>query len=205
MHSALAIANHFIQQAIDTGIASKDFPPAKVHGLVYLAHGWLLGAAGAPIIKGHVMADHDGIFIPELKEAGCWGTKNVTQLVSVVEMDAQRGIMVEHTPKLMDKNPIIDALVWVWKTYGPLASFKIGEHIKEAGSPWEKVWHDDKRKGDEPRVVPNPAIKAWFRGLTSKRHEQASHSKLTQTQRIELKPKPRLDRTMQLLADRKKS
>jgi uncharacterized phage-associated protein len=196
MHSALSIANYFVQAAIDDGLATKDFPPAKVHGLVYLAHGWLLGSAGAAIFKGQVMADRDGIFVPELKEAGCWGTKNVTQLLSMVQLDERRGVMVEQTPQLAPNNPLIDALAWAWKTYGTLSSFRIGEHIKETGSPWERIWHADDRKGDEPRPVPNPMIRTWFRSLTSKRAEQGRHSKLTQTQKLE--KKPRFDRTMQL-------
>ena len=189
MNSALALANYFIQTAINQGLANRDFPPLKVHGLVYLAHGWLLGSAGAAIVRGQIMADRDGIFLPELKDAGCWGTKNVTQLVSIVEMDAKRGLMVEHTPQLAPGNPTASALDWVWKTYGTLSSFKIGEHIKEAGSPWERVWHDPARKGDEPRPVANPAIRAWFRSLTSKREEQSHTSKLNKTQQLELHPK----------------
>src|SRR5258707_4144908 len=107
MHSSLAIANFFIQSALTQGLAARDFPPAKVHGLVYLAHGWLLGSAGAGLIKVPVMADRDGIFIPELKEAGCTGTKNVTTLVSEVMMDPKRGMMVEQTPQMMAQHPSV--------------------------------------------------------------------------------------------------
>lgn len=189
MHSSLAIANFFIQSALKQGLAARDFPSAKVHGLVYLAHGWLLGSAGAGLIKAPVMADRDGIFIPELREAGCSGTTNVSALVSVVEMDAKRGVMVEQTPQLMPTHPSVAALAWCWKTYGALSSFAVGQHIKEGGSPWDKVWNDDKRRGDEPRLVPNPLIKSWFHSLTSRREEQSHNSKLTKTQKMELHPK----------------
>lgn len=188
MHSALAIANYFINTALQQGVATKDFPPLKVHGLVYLAHGWLLGSAGAGVIDGQLMADKDGVFVPELKAAGCWGTKNVTQLVSVVELDAKRGLMVEQTPQLAAQNPTTQALAWIWKTYGGLTSFAIGQHIQEAGSPWEKVWHAPDRRGEEPRPVPNPMIKAWFRSLSGMRAEQGANSKLTRTQQRELRP-----------------
>ena len=197
MHSALAIANYFIQSAIDHKLATKDFPPAKVHGLVYLAHGWLLGSAGAAIIDSPVAANHDGVFIPALKDAGCWGTKNVTALLSVVQMDAKRGVMVEQTPQLTPANPTVPALAWIWKTYGPLASFRITEHIREPAGPWDAVWHDPKRTGEEARTIPTATIKAWFRKLSGKRSEQGRHSKLTQTQKLEIKP--RLDKTQQLL------
>lgn len=198
MHSALAVANYFIQAALDQNLAGKDFPPAKVHGLVYLAHGWLLGSAGAAIISSPVAAHKDGVFIPALREAGCWGTKNVTGLVSVVQMDAARGVMVEQTPQLTPQNPVIPALAWIWKTYGPLASFRITEHIRESGGPWDTVWHDPARTGEEPRPIPTVTIKAWFRKLSGKRGEQGKRSKLTQTQKLEMNPK--FSRTQQLLA-----
>jgi uncharacterized phage-associated protein len=188
VNSSLAIANFFIQSATASGIATKDFPPVKVHGLVYLAHGWLLASAGAAIVRAQVMADLDGIFLPDLRSAGCAGTRNVTQLVSVVEMDAKRGMMIEQTPKLAPNNPTLAPLAWCWKTYGALSSFRIGEHIKEAGSPWDKVWHAPGRHGEEPRVVPNPLIKTWFRGLADRRHDQGRTSKLTHTQKREMKP-----------------
>ena len=197
MHSALAIANYFIQAAIDHHLATKDFPPGKVHGLVYLSHGWLLGTAGAAIIDSPVAAHHDGVFIPALKEAGCWGTKNVTALLSVVKMDAARGVMTEQTPLLTPNNPTVPALAWIWKTYGPLSSFRVTEHIRESGSPWDTVWHNPDRTGEEARTIPTVTIKAWFRKLSGKRSEDKKHSKLTATQQLELKP--RLDRTQQLL------
>ena len=186
MHSSLAVANYFIQAALAQGLANRDFPASKVHGLVYLAHGWLLGSAGANLIKAPVMADRDGVFVPELREAGCAGTKNVTALVSIVEMDTKRGIMVEHTPQMMAKHPSVAALAWCWKTYGPLSSFAVGQHVKEAGSPWDKVWNDEKRRGDEPRLVPAPLIKTWFKSLTSRREVQSHTSKLSKTQKLEL-------------------
>jgi uncharacterized phage-associated protein len=197
MHSALAIANYFIQAAKTAGLANKDFPPAKVHGLVYLAHGWLLGSAGAPIVSGKIAADHDGIFIPELRDAGCAGTKNVTELVSLIKMDEVRGVMTEQTPQLTPQNATVPALAWIWKTYGPLSSFSIGQHIKESRSPWDLVWNDPERADTEPKNIPNAAIKAWFRGLSGKRQEQGRHSKLTQTQRLE--KRAALDKTQVLL------
>lgn len=197
MHSAIAIANYFIQTALDQNLAARDFPPAKVHGLVYLAHGWLLGTAGATIIDSPVAAHRDGVFIPVLKDAGCWGTKNVTALITVTKMDVARGLMTEQTPLLAPNNPTISALAWMWKTYGPLSSFRISEHIREHGGPWDTVWNDPARKGEEARTVPTVTIKAWFRKLSGKRAEDVKHSKLTATQQLEIKP--RMDKTQKLL------
>ncbi|HUR41468.1 MAG TPA: hypothetical protein VM240_09915 [Verrucomicrobiae bacterium] len=196
MHSAVAIANYYIGAAIQQGLATRDFPPSKVHGLVYLAHGWLLGSAGAGVVRGNVMADKDGVFFAELKDAGCWGTRNVTQLVSVIQMDDKRGLMIEQTPQLTPQNPTVAALAWIWRTYGPLSSLKIGEHIRETGGPWEKTWHSPERKGDEARPIAPATMKGWFRNLSSRREDQSHNSKLTRTQQREMKPK--VEKTLML-------
>jgi len=94
--------------------------------------------------------------------------------------------MVEQTPKFMDKHPSIAALQWCWKTYGALSSHAIGQHIREPGGPWDKVWNAEARKGEQPQPVPPALIKNWFNGLTSRREEQAHNSKLTRTQKLEL-------------------
>jgi uncharacterized phage-associated protein len=196
MQSALAIANYFVKTAQEQGV--RDLPPMKLHGLVYLAHGWLLGAAGATLIKGSVMASRDGVFIAELRDAGCWGNKNVSQPVSTIEMDEKRGVMVEHTPQLIPNNPVVSALAWVWKTYGPMPAFRVVQHVKEPGSPWDLIWNDEERSDEEPKDIPNTTIKLWFRSLSSKREEQGKHSKLSGVERSELKPK--LEKTQRMLA-----
>lgn len=198
MHDALAIANYFVQAARAAGLANRDFPPTKVHGLVYLAHGWLLGSAGAPIVNDRIFAGRDGVLVPALRDAGCWGTRNVTEPVAVVKMDEARGIMVERAPMLNPRDATVSALAWVWKTYGAMTSFAIAEHIKEAGGPWDEVWNDPKRDGEEPRPIPDEAIRKWFRGLSGRREQQGRNSKLNRTQRSELKPK--LEKTQQLLS-----
>lgn len=196
MHSALAVANYFVEAARRDGV--KDLTPAKLHGLVYLAHGWLLGAAGQPIINGRVMADRDGVFMPELREAGCWGTKNVVEPVARFELDPARGVMAERSPVLAPNDPVMPALHWVWKTYGAMPSFKVAQHVREVGSPWDLIWNDEERENDEPKLIPNGTIKLWFKDLSSKRQVQGTHQKLTDAQVSERHPK--LGDTQNMLA-----
>ena len=194
MHNALAIANYFVQSARDAGIASKDFTALKVHGLVYLAHGWMLGTAGAPIVDRPVYACRDGVLLPELRDAGCWGTKNVTDLVSVVKMDDARGIMVEQTPMLNPRDATVSALAWVWKTYGAQTSFSVAELVKELGGPWDQVWNDEKRADEEPKPIPDAIVRKWFRGVSSGRKE-SRHSELARRSG----KYPAIEKTQQLL------
>jgi uncharacterized phage-associated protein len=196
-YSALAIANYFVNLAQAESI--KDMTPAKLHGLVYCAHGWLLAAASQPLVHGAAMADRDGIFLTELKDAGCWGTKNVSQPVTVVRLNPARGVMEELTPLLPPKDAVVPALQWVWKTYGKLSSFQVTKHLKETGGPWDLIWNDEARADENPKEIPNTTIKLWFRELSGKREAQAGHHvKMTDTQRSERRPK--LDSTQRLLA-----
>jgi uncharacterized phage-associated protein len=195
MHSAIAVANHFVQSALSE--QARDLPGSKIHGLVYIAHGWRLGASAQPLISSRIMACRDGILIPELREAGCWGARNVTQPISVYATDPARGVMTEQTPLLPPGDPVAPVLAWVWKTYGKMAGYRIAEHIKELGGPWDLIWNDEERPDDEPKPIPNTTIKLWFRGLSARREAQA-RGDVSATQRPGLKPK--LEETQQLLA-----
>ncbi|HUS23694.1 MAG TPA: hypothetical protein VM369_01995 [Candidatus Binatia bacterium] len=196
MHSALAIANWFVDAAKADGV--RDLTPPKLHGLVYAAHGWLLGAAGKPMIVSPVKADRDGVFVPELRDAGCWGSRTVNEHVAQIKMDEARGVMSEHKPELAPDDPTVPALQWVWKTYGKLTAFQIAQHVREFGSPWDLIWNDEDRADDEAKLIPNTTIKLWFRDLSKMRQEQGRNAKLTDVQKQELKPK--LEKTQRMLA-----
>lgn len=196
MYSAVAIANYFVARTAQDGV--RDLSPAKLHDLVYLAHGWRLGIIGQSMIKTAVHAHRDGVFIPELREAGCWGTKRIESLVSVLRMDAARGMMIERSLELADNDPAGASLDWVWKTYGRLPPFEMSRLTREVGAPWDLIWNNEERTDDEPKLMPNGTIRLWFRELSAKRRQQEKGKmKLTSTQQFEASPN--LEDTQQML------
>lgn len=188
MYNALAIANHFVVCARDSSV--RDLTPLKLHGLTYCAQGWHLRLSGKPLIEGRVAAHRDGVFIPELREAGCWGAKALTEPVAVLRMDERRGVMIEQKPTLAPAAPVKPLLDWVWKTYGKLPLYELSKHINVTGGPWDLVWNDEGRTEDEARVIPAGAIRQWFQKLGTKEGADTSEHRLSRTQRLEAKLPP---------------
>src|SRR4051794_28085835 len=62
--SSFAVARYFIEQSQRDGIL--DLTPMKVLKLVYIAHGWVLSSADAPLISESVQAWKFGPVIPSL-------------------------------------------------------------------------------------------------------------------------------------------
>ena len=191
MHNPLAIANYFILRA--RGENLRDFSPARLHALVYLAHGEWLGAQGKPLLSGTVSAHRDGVFIPELREAGCWGTRAIEEFISVVGLDQARGMMTEQKPVLPPGDPSLKSLDGFWKALGKLDSFQLSKLIMTAGSPWDLIWNDEERPDDEPKLIPNGTIKVWFQAQKAGRGSKpgaGSKTRPDRTQRLLATPDP---------------
>lgn len=195
MYSAVAIANFFVRQAAKDGV--RDLSPAKLHALVYFAHGWRLGVIGRSMVNGGVKAHRDGVFVPELREAGCWGTKRVEGLIAVVKLDETRGLMTEQTPELAADDPALASLEWVWKTYGRVPPFELARMTKEVGAPWDLIWNDEERPDDEPKTIPTGTVRLWFRELSARRRRESQQQALSGAQQRE--SAPALEETQQLL------
>jgi len=193
VHSPIAVANEYIALAANDRI--HDVNPAKLHALVYLAHGWHLGITGKPLLEGRVMAWRDGVLVHELRESGCWGTKRVEAPLSLVTMDDARGMMAERTPRMPPKHADLKTVEAVWRLYGRLPSFDLVRVTKEVASPWDLIWNDEERPDDEPKPIPNATMKIFFRELSNKRRNKAGG--ITET--LRLHPTAGIDQTQPVL------
>lgn len=192
-HNPVAVANEFV--ALAAADHTIDVNPAKLHALVYMAHGWHLGINGHPLLNGRISAWRDGIFVTELREAGCWGTKRVDAPIAIVSVDAARGMMAERTPRMPPKHADLKTIVAVWKLYGRLPPFDLVRVTKEVASPWDLIWNDEERPNDEPKVIPNATMKIFFKQLADKRRSKVAG--ITET--LRLHPTAGIDQTQTML------
>src|SRR5699024_341384 len=66
MHDSKVVANRFLKLAQEAG---DTLTPMQLLKLVYIAHGWMLGLNGRPLIRDDVQAWQYGPVIPRLYNA----------------------------------------------------------------------------------------------------------------------------------------
>lgn len=172
MHSAIAVANNFIAR----GQLQRhyDLSPVKLHELVYLAHGWHLAQTGRPLIEGAVSASRDGVLIPELKERGCWGTRRISDLISVFDPSkTASGMMRTRIPEIPKTDPAVRTVALIWSLYGALTPYDLANITRQTGGPWFKVWNHPQRTLDEPYDIPPQLLQKWFLNMVREHMQKA--------------------------------
>jgi len=121
MYDARQIANWFVQKFKDEG---QLLTIMKLLKLVYLAHGWHLGATGKSLIKNRIEAWQYGPVIPDVYYAF-----------------RNQGIVLGGECKFFDAD--IDneyakiILNFVCDNYGAMSAEELSELTHEQGSPWD--------------------------------------------------------------------
>lgn len=153
-HSSLAIANEFIRRA------DRPLTHMQLQKLVYLAHGWSLGALHAPLIEDDVEAWDFGPVIRRLYDAlRCYGRGPVQRPINwgddtPFRDDDGEEAFAQLTP---DENAVIDL---VWRKYGAFPAFKLSALTHQPGTPWTETFAHG-RNG----VISQDRISDHFSGL----------------------------------------
>jgi uncharacterized phage-associated protein len=150
VYAAVAVANEFLRRARES---RQVLSATQLHELVYCAHGWHLVVAGQPLISGPVAAHRGGVYIPDLKSAGCWGVGPVQGLLHLVDD-------VQTFPRVEAGTPARFTIDHVWDDYGPLSRYDLTRFTLTEKGPWDQVWNADGRH--ESALVPNRLLREWF-------------------------------------------
>lgn len=150
VHPAIAVANEFLRRARES---YRTLSATQLHELVYCAHGWHLVLTGHPLISGPVAADRRGVFIPDLRLAGCVGAEPVEGLLH------ENG-KPDSFPRVEEDLSAEITLGHVWQDYGPLSRYDLTRLILAPNGPWDQVWNLDERH--ESVMIPNRLLREWF-------------------------------------------
>ena len=118
--------------------------------LVYIAHGWMLGLYGRPLIRDEIQAWKYGPVIPDLYAA----------------IRHYRGNPVEDIPVSWTENQQLDELendliTQVYDKYGHLSGPALSQLTHQKNSPWHAVY-DSRGWAD---TIPNDLIRVHYAGL----------------------------------------
>lgn len=146
MHSSLTIANRFLALATERG---DTLTPMQLLKLVYIAHGWMLGLYGVPLINHPVQAWKYGPVIPELYRAisGFRSAPVQGQLPAPPEdtlVELEEGLIRE-----------------VYDLYGMRSGLDLSRLTHKPGSPWERTY----REGVPNLVISNDIIEDHYQTL----------------------------------------
>ncbi|MGH8504342.1 MAG: hypothetical protein ACRETM_00070 [Stenotrophobium sp.] len=167
MREVIAIANDFISRGQREGL--RDLSAFKLHTLVYLVCCYWMVRGDAPEIR--VCASREGVFLPELREHGCWGSKRVANPISLLEESGATPVPLlrETIPRLPADHAARHLLDWVWNTYRKRSAYDLGVQVREQGAPWDQVWNHPSRHGGESCEIPQEVLHRWFADVIRQR------------------------------------
>lgn len=147
MNSSVIVANRFL----DLAEANNDqLTPMQLLKLVYIAHGWMLGLNGKPLINDKVEAWQYGPVIPALyqhvrKYKGDAVTKKINMIFDKGALDA-------------DEDDIVGQ---VYKAYGQKPAMQLSRITHAKGTPWELVYEP----GSFGLTIPTDIIEDHYKKL----------------------------------------
>lgn len=148
MHSSISVANRFLGLAREQG---KSLTPMQLLKLVYLAHGWMLGLHGRPLISDDVEAWQYGPVIPRLYNA----------IRHFKSSPVTGPLRVSDTP--LDETET-DIVRQAFEIYGDKTGPALSRLTHTPGGPWETVYE----RGAFGTDIPNDIIEDHYRQLVAR-------------------------------------
>lgn len=138
-YSATTIADWFLAKADECGDA---LTPMKLLKLIYIAHGFHLGATSRPLIRERVEAWRWGPVIPDIyARFSKYGSSGIAEHPTVPRVDEQAEEVLEA----------------VWDVYGGETALRLSALTHLPDTPWSTTY--DERLG---RVIPNDRIQSYY-------------------------------------------
>lgn len=148
-HDALEVSYYFLTQAKQAGIA---LTPMQLIKLVYMAHGWMLGIDGQPLIFDKVEAWQYGPVIPSVYHTfKNFGHNPIT--IHENELNHRRFTFNDLEISVLDK---------VFGEYGKLPAFQLSDLTHRKGSPWYKVYIEEDNQNSWYVEIPNEVIRDYY-------------------------------------------
>lgn len=143
MHDSKNVANRILARARDQ---NDTLTPMQILKLVYIAHGWMLGLYGRPLIGDEVQAWQYGPVIPRLYNAVRRFKSNPVEGpipgIFPVEFDAAERSIIDQ----------------VYDIYGSLSGPELSRMTHAAGTPWALTY----RPGEFGCVISNDVIEDHY-------------------------------------------
>jgi uncharacterized phage-associated protein len=147
MNSSVIVANRFLELAD----AKKDkLTPMQLLKLVYIAHGWMLGLYGRPLINDKVEAWQYGPVIPALyQHVRKYKGEPITKKISAYFDNGDLDVLED------------DVIGQVYEAYGSKPGMHLSRITHAKGTPWELTYED----GSFGLTIPTDIIEDHYKKL----------------------------------------
>jgi uncharacterized phage-associated protein len=154
MESALAVANFFVDQSLNTG---EPLTPIKLIKLVYISHGWYLALNDDELLSEAVEAWQYGPVVPtvyhKFKQYGNGQIKAfANELIN----------QTFYVPKVHDEETI-NFLQEIWDQYKQYDGLQLSTLTHLPETPWYIVYNHPGNKGKKGILIPNNLIKEHYK------------------------------------------
>lgn len=165
MNSSLSVARYLVTRAKEQG---RTLSPMKLVKLVYMAHGWMLGIYGRPLIEDTVEAWQYGPVIPDLYEhVKRFGEQPV--VLNYLNQPEDTENFSETEQSIMDQ---------VHDIYGKYPAMTLSAMTHSRNTPWKKV-HGNRKVG---AVISNDLIEQHYYDLYNEHSEKNENDTTAQAQ-----------------------
>ena len=155
--SAIAVANHFIQEHPD------EITHLKLQKLVYISHGWHLGIFRKKLVEDELAEawKHGPVFPSIYHSFKQFGSKPIDGLAT--ELDEKGRQIVSVLPSDEEKIELLQA---IWEVYGHLTGPDLSNLTHAERTPWSKTWNAN--PGLRNLNIRNEEIEKHYRGKLAK-------------------------------------
>ena len=143
MHDSRVVANRFLDLANAKG---DSLTPMQLLKLVYIAHGWMLGLYGRPLIRDDVEAWQYGPVIPRLYNS----VRGFKSQPVVGPLPAREETLDDKEKSIIDQ---------VYEIYGDLSGPQLSRLTHAEGSPWQITY----KPGQFRLEISNDVIEDHYR------------------------------------------
>ncbi len=164
-HRPEAVANAFLRKPGALGRLTQ----MQIQKLVYIAHGWMLGLSGEPLVDREPEAWERGPVFPDLREhIKNAGSRPLNSLIhenddNPFAMFAGGNRGAEFNAELTTyEQQIIDH---VWGRYGSMGAFRLSDLTHLPNTPWSEVYAGGVGRNDP---IPNEIISRHYQELASR-------------------------------------
>ncbi|MGU3399132.1 Panacea domain-containing protein [Brucellaceae bacterium D45D] len=143
MHDSKVIANRLLERASEN---NDTLTPMQLLKLVYIAHGWMLGLYGRPLIQNEVQAWQYGPVIPTLYNS-----------IRQFRSNPVEGPLPVRKNEELDEQET-DIVDQVYEIYGHLSGPELSRLTHASGTPWDLTY----KPGEFGCVISNDIIEDHY-------------------------------------------